>query len=142
MRNYNSIINVCKIKYTIFIRSEKKNAGTMRSVAFPICLFLNVMLFGMCGYMYLLWLQYWHRIWNQKQQESEYDVSDFHRNEVVMEYYDDSSIFATSHHKTQTKNEKEKKPILSFLHKDKYSGKMAAIRYNIYIKLLTVLIPI
>lgn len=100
----------------------------MRSVAFPVCLFLNVMLFGMCGYMYLLWLQYWHRLWNQKQQDQqvEYDMSDFRRNEVVVEYFDDPSIPATAHHKS--KRSEDKKSPLAFLHRDAYSGEITSTR--------------
>lgn len=99
----------------------------MRSVAFPVCLFLNVMLFGMCGYMYLLWLQYWHRIWNQKPQEQvEYDMSDFRRNEAIVEYFDDPSIPATAH-KIKPRSEDKKSP-LSFLHRDMYSGEINRTR--------------
>lgn len=67
---------------------------SMRLVAFSVCVFLNVMLFGMCSYMYLLWLQYWHKIWNRDKQPEEpsYEMSDFRRNEVIVEYYDDPVV--------------------------------------------------
>lgn len=106
----------------------------MRLIAFPVCIFLNVMLFGMCGYMYLLWLQYWHRLWAQKHQEPEYEMtmSDFRRNEMIVEYYDESSMPATVRPKALAKTDKEKHSPLVYFHKDMYPGKVADVRYHRY----------
>lgn len=87
------------------------------------------MLFGMCGYIYLLWLQYWHRLWAQKHQEPEYEMSDFRRNEIIVEYYDESSMPATVAAQTPTKNVKEKQSPLVYFHKNMYPGKIADVRY-------------
>lgn len=104
----------------------------MKSLAFSVCLFLNVMLFGMCGYMYLLWLQYWHRLWNQnKQEQPEQDMSDFRKNEAIIEYFDDPSIPAASVHQKaaqHAKNDHQKKSPLSFLHRETYGGEIGATR--------------
>lgn len=98
----------------------------MRSVAFAVCLFLNVMLFGICGYMYLLWLQYWRHLWHEKQhQEVQYDMSDFRRNEAAVEYED--PIQATVQPKTVTSKVEKKSP-LSFLHRDTYIGGVTGAR--------------
>ncbi|BES97638.1 Glycosyltransferase family 29 (sialyltransferase) [Nesidiocoris tenuis] len=34
----------------------------MRAIAVSVWIFINLVFFGMCGYIYLLWSQYWHYI--------------------------------------------------------------------------------
>lgn len=46
----------------------------MRALAVSIWVFINLVFFGMCGYMYLLWSQYW--INKERQSESSTSVYD------------------------------------------------------------------
>ncbi|XP_075235729.1 beta-galactoside-a-2,6-sialyltransferase [Lycorma delicatula] len=38
----------------------------MKAIAFSVWIFINLVCFGMCGYIYLLWSQYWHYISKQQ----------------------------------------------------------------------------
>lgn len=97
----------------------------MRLIAFPICIFLNVMLFGMCGYMYLLWLQYWHHLWAQKPSpEPEYQMSDFRRSEMIVDYLDEADLPPT----VQVNTNNEPQLPLVYLHRDMYPGKVSDVR--------------
>ncbi|KAF6203875.1 hypothetical protein GE061_002210 [Apolygus lucorum] len=42
----------------------------MRAVAVSVWIFINLVFFGMCGYIYLLWSQYWHYI-SKRQHETQ-----------------------------------------------------------------------
>jgi len=44
----------------------------MRAVALSVWLFMNLVFLGMCGYMYLLWRQYWL---HSERQETQHQVS-------------------------------------------------------------------
>lgn len=61
----------------------------MRSVALTVWFFLNVVLLGMCGYIYLLWLQYWRHISikNQHSQQLAYT-----QQQPYVEYYDEGDL--------------------------------------------------
>lgn len=74
------------------ISDSLKYSNKMRSVALTVWFFLNVVLLGMCGYIYLLWLQYWRHITlkNQQAQESAYTQQPY------VEYYDEGD-FTTVH---------------------------------------------
>uniref|UniRef100_A0A1B6CPZ8 beta-galactoside alpha-(2,6)-sialyltransferase n=1 Tax=Clastoptera arizonana TaxID=38151 RepID=A0A1B6CPZ8_9HEMI len=43
----------------------------MKAIAVSVWIFINLVFFGMCGYIYLLWSQYWLYISRQKQHQDE-----------------------------------------------------------------------
>lgn len=59
----------------------------MRSVVLTVWFFLNVVMLGMCGYIYLIWLQYWRRT-NVKNQQSQ-ELTNTQQQPYV-EYYDET----------------------------------------------------
>jgi len=67
----------------------------MRSVALTVWFFLNVVLLGMCGYIYLLWLQYWRHISVKNQQTQELTYT---QQQPYVEYYDEGDL-TTTHQK-------------------------------------------
>lgn len=72
----------------------------MRSVALTVWFFLNVVLLGMCGYIYLLWLQYWRHI-NVKNQQSQQLT--YTQQQPYVEYYDEGD-FTTVHPSSRNSN--------------------------------------
>ncbi|XP_014271557.1 beta-galactoside alpha-2,6-sialyltransferase 1 isoform X1 [Halyomorpha halys] len=59
----------------------------MRAVAVSVWIFINLVFFGMCGYIYLLWSQYWHYISRRQQQEQAQVKVD---NRPLVDYYQSS----------------------------------------------------
>jgi len=59
----------------------------MRSVALTVWFFLNVVMLGMCGYIYLLWLQYWRHLSVKNQQSQELTNV---QQQPYVEYYDET----------------------------------------------------
>lgn len=59
-----------QIKYNEFILQR----GKMRALAVSIWVFINLVFFGMCGYMYLLWSQYW--MYMERQTETTTSIYD------------------------------------------------------------------
>lgn len=64
----------------------------MRSVALTVWFFLNVVLLGMCGYIYLLWLQYWRHISVKNQETRELTYT---QHQPYVEYYDEGDFTTT-----------------------------------------------
>lgn len=62
----------------------------MRSIALTVWFFLNVVLLGMCGYIYLLWLQYWRHISVKNQQSQELAYTQ--QQQPFVEYYDEGDV--------------------------------------------------
>ncbi|XP_050526784.1 beta-galactoside alpha-2,6-sialyltransferase 2 [Daktulosphaira vitifoliae] len=60
----------------------------MRSVALMVWFFLNVVLLGMCGYIYLLWLQYWRHISVKNRQIRDMTYT----RQPYVEYYDEGDL--------------------------------------------------
>lgn len=44
----------------------------MKAIAVSVWIFINLVFFGMCGYIYLLWSQYWLYISRQKQHQDDF----------------------------------------------------------------------
>lgn len=59
----------------------------MRSIALTVWFFLNVVLLGTCGYIFLLWLQYWRHISVKNQQLLAYP-----QQQPYVEYYDEGDF--------------------------------------------------
>lgn len=73
----------------IFRPTIHRNQDEMRSIALTVWFFLNVVLLGMCGYIYLLWLQYWHRISFKIHQAPETTIT---QQQPYVEYYDEGDF--------------------------------------------------
>jgi len=59
--------NYKNIKYTI----QHANVARMRAIAVSLWIFINLVFVGMCGYIYLLWSQYWQYVERQQEHMSE-----------------------------------------------------------------------
>lgn len=86
--------NVMALFNLIFRYTNRKYLHKMRSIALTVWFFLNVVLLGMCGYIYLLWLQYWRHISVKNQQQSQ-ELTHTQQQPYV-EYYDEGD-FTTVH---------------------------------------------
>jgi len=69
----------------------------MRSVALTVWFFLNVVMLGMCGYICLLWLQYWRHISVKNQQSRELSNT---QQQPYVEYYDETTGDLTIAHQS------------------------------------------
>lgn len=58
----------------------------MRAIAVSVWIFINLVFFGMCGYIYLLWSQYWHYI-TRRQQEAQNELQHKVDNRPLVDYY-------------------------------------------------------
>ncbi|KAJ8920933.1 hypothetical protein NQ315_015726 [Exocentrus adspersus] len=88
--------------YPIF---PKKVVATMRALVVSIWVFINLVFFGMCGYMYLLWSQYW--MYMEKQTEtttSTYDQQIYFYNRGY--YPNDAAVITRSQNMSETKRTK------------------------------------
>lgn len=57
----------------------------MRAIAVSVWIFINLVFFGMCGYIYLLWSQYWHYISKHQQHYEDIKKPD----QPLVEYFQD-----------------------------------------------------
>lgn len=67
-----------------------KPSNDMRSIALTVWFFLNVVLLGMCGYIYLLWLQYWRHI-SVKNSQQPRELA-YTQQQPYVEYYDEGDV--------------------------------------------------
>lgn len=87
----------------IFRQTAQTNVDiitVMRSVALTVWFFLNVVLLGMCGYIYLLWLQYWRHISVKNQQTQ---TLTYNQQQPYVEYYDEGD-FTTARQSSRNGN--------------------------------------
>jgi hypothetical protein len=64
------IIKIRNIQYKVF-RIQYSNVARMRAIAVSLWIFINLVFVGMCGYIYLLWSQYWQYVERQQEHMSE-----------------------------------------------------------------------
>uniref|UniRef100_A0A1B6KAB9 Beta-galactoside alpha-2,6-sialyltransferase 1 n=1 Tax=Graphocephala atropunctata TaxID=36148 RepID=A0A1B6KAB9_9HEMI len=60
----------------------------MKAIAVSVWIFINLVFFGMCGYIYLLWSQYWHYI--SKHQQHSNDLVRKSDNRPLVDYFQDT----------------------------------------------------
>ncbi|XP_054270536.1 beta-galactoside alpha-2,6-sialyltransferase 2 [Macrosteles quadrilineatus] len=59
----------------------------MKAIAVSVWIFINLVFFGMCGYIYLLWSQYWHYISRHQRTETYVKKVD---NRPIVDYFQDT----------------------------------------------------
>ncbi|XP_014245125.1 beta-galactoside alpha-2,6-sialyltransferase 2 isoform X2 [Cimex lectularius] len=59
----------------------------MRAIAVSVWIFINLVFFGMCGYIYLLWSQYWHYM-TKRQQTAENELHKIDHRPLVDYYHE------------------------------------------------------
>lgn len=85
----------------------------MRALAVSIWVFINLLFFGMCGYMYLLWSQYW--IYTQTEDSTtayNYDQQIYYYNRgYPPSYFNDTPKFNTSDRRKRAQHTTKENPI-------------------------------
>ncbi|KAL1140594.1 hypothetical protein AAG570_000524 [Ranatra chinensis] len=71
----------------------------MRAIAVSVWIFINLVFFGMCGYIYLLWSQYWHYI--TRQQRNLQDQVQKQDNRPLVDYYQEQMPMEILHMQRQ-----------------------------------------
>ncbi|XP_073984478.1 beta-galactoside-a-2,6-sialyltransferase isoform X2 [Rhodnius prolixus] len=72
----------------------------MRAIAVSVWIFINLVFFGMCGYIYLLWSQYWHYI-TRRQQEAQNELQHKVDNRPLVDYYQEQMPMEILHMQRQ-----------------------------------------
>ncbi|KAG8335754.1 Beta-galactoside alpha-2,6-sialyltransferase 2 [Homalodisca vitripennis] len=62
----------------------------MKAIAVSVWIFINLVFFGMCGYIYLLWSQYWHYISRHQQHSDNLGLVRKSDNRPLVDYFQDT----------------------------------------------------
>lgn len=71
--------------WDVFVNQAYVTLINMRAIAVSVWIFINLVFFGMCGYIYLIWSQYWqYRTRHQQYADSLVKKSD---NRPLVDYF-------------------------------------------------------